>query len=681
MPHKKFSDLWFVKFGLRRTMVLTVVLSVAVPAIVFFILQQRLSAEGQREVLAQAKADVMAMGLASVIEPMWAVDETTLRDVASKILINPQVVAVRIHEYRPGSTAIQLVRPNVKLLTAAETPDASSINIAHTLEEIRRGEEVLGTLHIWFDSAYGHELLDAQRFQMMVLVLVQVLLSMLVLMGLITYRILAPIELLKEQATALVSNVQSGSEVHWTRNDEIGQLGRHLGSVHNRLSDLFGELEVKNQQLQKAALYDALTGLCNRTLFHDLVDRELKQARRIDQKFGVLFIDLDHFKAINDSMGHDAGDAVLLEVSRRMRATFREVDVVCRQSGDEFLVMARDIEQWEQLGELAERLIKAIEVPMTVNNIAITLSASVGIALYPDDGDRFDTLVKEADIAMYQAKAMGRGRFSFFDSSLNANVLESLQLEHELGVAIRNNELILHYQPQVDAVSGKVVGVEALVRWQHPKRGLLYPGAFIGIAEESGKIADMGVWVLHAACKQLGDWRARRLDLGQMAVNVSALEFRDHRLLDSLQSALEKGGIDARSLDMEITESVLMDDTSISQQIIEHMRTLGVGIAIDDFGTGYSSLSYLKRLRPTQLKIDRSFVSDIESGEDSRAIVKGILGLASALGLIVVAEGVETETQKQFLSDAGCPVLQGYLISKPLSAHELERWLAHWQKS
>ncbi len=680
MLRKRLDSFWPHKYGLRRSMILMIMLSVVVPALVFFILQQRLSEEGQREILAQAKADVLAMGMASVIEPMWAVDEATLRDVASKIIKNPQVVAVQINEYRPGSTAIHLSRPNINLPTTSDVPDVNMASLEHHLAEIQRNGVVLGSLHIWFDASYGHELLDSQRLQTMWLVLVQVVLSMLVLMGFITYRILSPIELLKEQATALILNVNSGSEVLWKRNDEIGQLGRHLGSVHDRLSDLFGELEEKNRQLQKAALYDSLTGLCNRTLFHDLVERELKQARRIDQKFGVLFIDLDHFKAVNDSMGHDAGDAVLIEVSERLRATFREVDVVCRQSGDEFLVMARDIDQWEQLGELAGRLIKAVEVPITVNNNTFTLSASVGIALYPDDGDQFDMLVKEADIAMYQAKAMGRGRFSFFDSGLNANVQESLQIEYELGVAIKNNELVLHYQPQVDAVSGKIVGVEALVRWQHPKRGLLYPGAFIGIAEESGKIADMGVWTLHAACKQLGDWRAHGLDVGRMAVNVSALEFRDHRLLDSLQSALEKSDIAAKSLDVEITESVLMDDTSTSQQIIGHMRTLGVGIAIDDFGTGYSSLAYLKRLRPTQLKIDQSFVSDIESGEDSRAIVKGILGLASALGLSVVAEGVETVEQLEFLRDAGCPVLQGYLVSKPLPANELERWLGMRQK-
>ena len=666
--------------SLRRTMILMIVLSVASPALVLYAVQQRISEEGQRVLLAQAKADVMAMGLASIAEPLWTIDYTVLRSIAQRLLSNPQVIAVQINEYRPEGAVFQLNKPGTNPIPSIENLASLDTDaIEHRAESVLRGGESIGTLHLWFDKKYGEKLVNQRRIQMMWLVLVQVILSMLALMGLLTYRLLIPIERLKNQATALGSNVKQISTTEWKRNDEISQLGRHLAVVHGRLATLFGELEEKNLQLKQAALYDALTGLCNRTLFHDLVERELKQARRADQRFGLMFIDLDHFKAINDSMGHDAGDFVLIEVSKRLRSAFREVDVVCRQSGDEFLVMARDITHWDQLGELAERLIKSIEMPIQLERITVNVSASVGIALYPDDGDQFEALVKEADIAMYHAKAMGRGRFSFFNSYLNTNVHENMQLELELDIALRKDELVLHYQPQIDAKTGKLLGVEALVRWQHPMRGLLFPGSFISIAEESGKIADMTIWVLKTACLQHSNWLARGLHIGQMSVNVSALEFRDHRLLDSLQQAISISGIQATNLDIEITESVLMEDTDISQQIIEHLRSLGVGIAIDDFGTGYSSLTYLKRLRPTQIKIDQSFVGDIESSEDSRAIVKGILGLASALGLSVVAEGVETSEQRQFLKEAGCPVLQGYLLSKPLPADELELWLKHWQ--
>jgi EAL domain-containing protein (putative c-di-GMP-specific phosphodiesterase class I) len=337
--------------------------------------------------------------------------------------------------------------------------------------------------------------------------------------------------------------------------------------------------------------------------------------------------------------------------------------------------MVRDIDHWESLGELAQRVLRAVEAPVTLAQTPIKVSASIGIALFPEDGEDFETLVKNADIAVYQAKTLGRARYSFYHSELNSRLLANLELEQELAHAISHNELVLHYQPQVHALTGKLVAVEALVRWQHPRRGLLYPAQFIGLAEESGQIAEMGVWTLTEACRQLADWTARGIDVGNMAVNVSALEFRDHRLLDSLQSALEASGVPPQRLEIEITESVLMAETETSQRIIERLRQSGVGIAIDDFGTGYSSLAYLKRLRPHQLKIDRSFVNDAERDSDSRAIVKGVIGLANALSLDVVAEGVETAEQRDFLQQAGCHILQGYFIAKPLTVEALEQWI------
>jgi EAL domain-containing protein (putative c-di-GMP-specific phosphodiesterase class I) len=324
---------------------------------------------------------------------------------------------------------------------------------------------------------------------------------------------------------------------------------------------------------------------------------------------------------------------------------------------------------------MAQRVLRSIELPVVLANTPVKVSASIGISLYPEDGQDFETLVKHADIAVYQAKTLGRARYSYFHSELNSRLQANLELERELVYAIGHDQLVLHYQPQVSAVTGHMVAVEALVRWQHPTRGLLYPAQFIGLAEESGCIAEMGVWTLREACRQMADWTARGIAIGNMAVNVSALEFRDHRLLDSLQAALEASGIPPQRLEIEITESVLMAETETSQRIIERLRQIGVGIAIDDFGTGYSSLAYLKRLRPNQLKIDRSFVSDTETDSDSRAIVKGVVGLAEALSLNVVAEGVETAEQQAFLREIGCHTLQGYFIAKPLTVEALEQWL------
>ena len=553
----------------------------------------------------------------------------------------------------------------------------SVAGLTYRMSEVRRDGELIGALHVWFDASAGRKLLRERRINMLWLVSIQALVSLGVLSAVLLVRVLRPIARLKDQATALVTaGSVAPSNFDWQREDELGALGRHLSDVQGQLARLFGELEAKNAQLEQLALYDQLTGLPNRALFHDLVLRELLQARRARQQFGLLFIDIDRFKTINDSMGHQAGDQLLVEVGQRLRTALREGDVLCRQSGDEFLVLACNVHGWEALAEVAERLLQAVAEPVSLQEVPVRVSASIGIAVFPDDGEDFETLVKHADVAMYQAKALGRGRHSFFHSELNARLKATLELEQQLGRAVAGHELVLHYQPQVDAKSGRLVGVEALVRWQHPERGLLYPGAFIGVAEESGKIAEIGAWTLSAACAQLAAWKRAGLRVGCMAVNVSALEFRDHGLLDRVHRALAASGLLPSELELEITESVLMADTAVSQRIIERLRELGVGLAIDDFGTGYSSLAYLKRLKPTQLKIDRSFVRDAAIDADSRAIVHGVIGLASALGLGVVAEGVETPEQQALLADGGCAALQGYLIARPMPAADFEAWAA-----
>ncbi|MBX9818221.1 MAG: EAL domain-containing protein [Burkholderiaceae bacterium] len=675
-----FSSLrarWRAGLPLRYTMMVVVVVGVTLPALLLLTMEQELAEKSQKALLAQSETALMKIGSVSIAEPMWVVDRVALDAAAVRLLESPQVVAVRIEDGLANTPELERVRPDYGKTLATETAAGS---LTRRTQTVVRSGEVLGTLVVWFDATYGQGLLQARRSQMLSLVALQVLAILAVLMPVLVTRVLRPIERLKEQASALLEHGQDGvadrARFVWRRQDELGLLGRHLGRVQEELRTLFGQLGSKNAQLQQMAFYDQLTGLPNRALFIDLVQREMLQAHRNQQQFGIFFIDLDRFKAVNDSMGHAAGDELLIEVARRLRDTLREVDVVCRQSGDEFLVMVSDIDHWESLGEMAERILRVIEAPVDLANTTVRVSASIGIALFPEDAQDFETLVKHADIAVYQAKTLGRARYSFFHSELNFRLQASLELEQQLAHAIAHGELVLHYQPQVDAKTGRMVAVEALVRWQHPTRGLLYPGQFIGLAEESGKIAEMGVWTLREACRQLADWKARGIQVGNMAVNVSALEFRDHRLLDSLQAALDASGIAPSELEIEITESVLMAETETSQRIIERLRQLGVGIAIDDFGTGYSSLAYLKRLRPNQLKIDRSFVNDADVDSDSRAIVRGVVGLAEALGLNVVAEGVETVEQQVFLRESGCHTLQGYYIARPLAVQALEAWMA-----
>ncbi|HOF50761.1 MAG TPA: EAL domain-containing protein [Rhodoferax sp.] len=665
---------WRGGLPLRYTMAAVVVLGVTLPGLVFFAVEQRLAEKSQNALLERSENAFMAISRVSIGEAMWAIDRNALDAALNRILDNPQVVAVRVDDALAGTSSMERRRAGYSLSLAEET-DARRLRRLE--QRVDRSGETLGSVTVWFDMAYGQNLLLQRRSEMLLLVALQVLASLMVLMPLLVSRVLKPIERLKEQASALLERTpaQAHAPFVWRRNDELGLLGRHLGQVQVQLRELFAQLQSKNEQLQQLALYDHLTGLPNRALFTDLVQREILLARRTQQQFAVLFIDLDRFKAVNDTMGHAAGDALLVELARRLREVLRDVDVVCRQSGDEFLVLVRNVEHWEWLGEVADRILQVVEGPVGLANGAARISASIGIARFPDDAEDFEPLVKCADIAMYQAKSLGRARYSFFHSELNAQLLAHMELEKQLAQAIRGGELVLHYQPQVDAVSGVLVGLEALVRWKHPERGLLFPGQFIAVAEESGLIAEMGVWTLREACRQQALWKARGLQVGTMAVNVSALEFRDHRLLDSLQAALQESGVSPGELEVEITESVLMAETDTSLRIIARLHELGVGIAIDDFGTGYSSLSYLKRLRPTQLKIDRSFVRDADTDSDSRAIVTGVISLAKALGLNMVAEGVETEQQRQFLRDAGCHTLQGFLIARPLAVDALEQWM------
>ena len=400
-------------------------------------------------------------------------------------------------------------------------------------------------------------------------------------------------------------------------------------------------------------------------------------AERDGGKVALLFIDLDRFKAVNDTMGHAAGDALLLEVARRLKASVRASDVVCRHSGDEFTVLLHDASQVDELAATADRMLKAVEEPLTLNRRDMQVTASIGIALYPDDADDADTLVQHADTAMYVAKHLGKARYSFFRAEFNQRLTITLQLERELRHALQHDEFVLYYQPQTDAADGTLVGCEALIRWNHPQRGLVPPGEFIAAAEACGLIGDLGAWTIRSACAQIAAWRAQGVPFGSIAVNVSALEFRNHRLVDTLTLAMAQFGVQPHELEIEIIESVLMTDTDTTQRIVEKLHALGLRLAVDDFGIGYSSLAYLKRLRPSKIKIDRSFVQGLPDDDNDRVLVRAVVQLAGAMGIRVVAEGVETEAQRQFLHDSGCQVLQGYLLGRPMPAQAFAAHTPH----
>ncbi len=428
-------------------------------------------------------------------------------------------------------------------------------------------------------------------------------------------------------------------------------------------------------QLYQQARTDALTGLPNRFFFMDRLQQDIVQAEREERKLAVLFIDLDRFKGINDSLGHAAGDELLRQAAARLRQGMREGDTVARLGGDEFTILINALSSAKAAGSAAEHVIAALSEPFIVENVENVVSASVGIAVYPSDSGNAELLMRQADTAMYRAKAGGRGKYVFFEEAMNAEVVRRSTMERELRRAISERQFILHYQPLVDPHAGRIRGVEALVRWQHPEQGIIAPGHFIGIAEETGLIPAIGDLVLVEACKQFSAWRNKGLELEYVTVNVSARQFRLPNFVQTVAAALRNSALPAECLALEITESVLLDDTDAVMGMLARLKEFGVQIAIDDFGTGYSSLGYLERLPFDTLKIDISFVRNIRENGAGGAIAAMITAMAHSLGKRVVAEGVETQAQLDFLRGLDCELIQGYFYSRPLGAQELEAFV------
>ncbi|MHB8478649.1 MAG: putative bifunctional diguanylate cyclase/phosphodiesterase [Steroidobacteraceae bacterium] len=432
-------------------------------------------------------------------------------------------------------------------------------------------------------------------------------------------------------------------------------------------------LEAANQQLRHLATHDALTGLPNRVLLDDRLQQAIAHADRDARSFALLVCDLDRFKLINDSLGHRAGDELLQEVARRLTGVVRPSDTVARFGGDEFVVIATSIAEEDDAAALAARVMDVLQAPVRIAALDVHTSPSIGIAMYPDDGLTMQALLAHADAAMYSAKQQGRGNFRRYASGMDAGTEERVQLESDLHNAVALNQLQLHYQPKVDTQTGEVRSAEALVRWMHPVRGVISPAEFIPLAEECGLIGTIGSWVIREACRQTRAWQLDGVPTLRVSVNLSASQFRDSGLVDAIRGALDDAGLQARYLEVELTESAVMSDPEKSIAVLEHLSAMGVLVSVDDFGTGYSSMSYLRRFPIDKLKIDRVFIQEIVSRPEDASIVRAIVSLAHSLRLKVVAEGVETPAQLDFLKTAGCDEYQGYHFSRPLPAAEFER--------
>ncbi len=444
---------------------------------------------------------------------------------------------------------------------------------------------------------------------------------------------------------------------------------RHYYAIFSDIS----QSKQDQDRIQHISQHDALTDLPNRTVLRDRLELALLQAQRQNEALSVLFLDLDRFKNINDSLGPRVGDAVLIEVSKRLREAVRGQDTVSRQGGDEFTVLLPQVNA-DGAAHVAQKLLDQLSIPMQVNHHQLVVPPSIGIAVYPADGQDADALLQASDMAMYRAKNAGGNTFRFHKADMQQRVSRALQLENALHRALRNDELLLHFQPQLQLSSNTVIGCEALIRWQHPEMGLLSPAEFIPIAEESRLILPMGDWVLQAAAHQCKAWQQAGLPPMVMAVNVSALQFNQTDFAQRVDKVLRATGLDARWLEIELTESVMAEDPERVVGTIQQLHGLGVRLSIDDFGTGYSSLAYLKRFSIHKLKIDQSFVRDLMTGTHSDSIAEAIISMSRSLGLATIAEGIETAEQAQWLKNRGCDEGQGYLFSKPMPAERFQHW-------
>jgi diguanylate cyclase (GGDEF)-like protein len=471
-----------------------------------------------------------------------------------------------------------------------------------------------------------------------------------------------------DDQTVALSAVKTGAQDYLVK----GKLDRELltRSMHYSIERKHYQLQIEHQ-----ANYDALTGLPNRSLLYDRL-KQAVYAQRMVRAVAVVFLDLDHFKFVNDSLGHTTGDKLLKDMGERLRLVLRDGDTVARLGGDEFVLILNDQTHDDVIFRAMQRINAKLNEPFVIDGKELYVTCSAGISLCPQDGTDVETLLKNADAAMYRAKEHGRNNFQFYTSEMNSMVNERLALENSLRRALERKEFVLHYQSKVDVNTGAIVGAEALLRWNHPERGLMLPDLFVPLAEETGLIVHIGEWVLREACTQNQAWRKEGLPPITVSVNVSARQFRQNILVNSVSRILAETGLDPLSLEMELTESMIMHNADAVVATLRQLTALGVQLSVDDFGTGYSSLSYLKNLPIDTLKIDQSFVRDIVAGApDHRVLARAIISIGHSLDLKVVAEGVETEAQLEYLRKHGCDEVQGYYFSRPVPPEEFRKLL------
>jgi diguanylate cyclase (GGDEF)-like protein len=537
---------------------------------------------------------------------------------------------------------------------------------------------VLGPALVWLlAGAWLAAAPEAHRAAVLLMVAVQALVAGGVTLRLLTQRFVYPLDRLTAHAQGLAA-LRPLPALAWPPQDEFAPLARELDGLRQRVNELQTELRASEARLNKSSMYDGLTGLPNRALMGELFGHEAASARRAGRSLALLHLGLDRFRTFNDTLGHATGDELLKGMGHRIAAALRDSDFICRGGGDEFIVLLPGAESWDRVAATAERLLRTIEEPLELprSGHIVSLSAGIGIAMYPSDGTDFEGLARAAALALDRSKTLGRGLYSFYQPGLDQTLRQRIDSERELSHALENDEFELFYQPVVDAGNGRVVGCEALLRWQHPQRGLLAPGAFIERARQCGLMCDIDAWVLNAACADLSHWLAGGLDPGRLAVNLSVQQARNPALSEGLRDAMERHGLHPTQLELEITEDAFIHEPDGVPRALARWRQLGLALTIDDFGVGYSSLSQLKTLRPERLKIDCSLVRGLPDSAEDCALAEAMLGMARALHIEVVAEGVETAAQRRWLLEHDCPRQQGHLHGQPMPVALFEAWLS-----
>lgn len=557
-------------------------------------------------------------------------------------------------------------------------------NGLHAVEPVYLGAEELGTVRIGMSTEQLQRDIIALRNRNAVLGVGFLVISLVLSLPLVR-RITRPLAQLTE-STEAASQGRFEHQIAIRTNDEIGT----LAAAFNRM---LGQLHDHTARIRNLAFFDSVTDLPNRVHFKELMGHAIASARRHQHRGAVLFLDLDRFKLINDTFGHEAGDLLLREFARRLTACLRADDVIARPGaeasgstlarlgGDEFTIMLGEIHGPADAARVARRILKELEQPFDLGGQTVVVGTSIGIAMFPEDGDQPDILLRNADVAMYHAKEQGRHNYQFYSRGLGARTVARLNLERDLRAALARGEFELRYQPQLALGSRAVVGMEALVRWHHPRLGAVFPTTFISLAEETRLIVAVGRWVLRQACHQARAWSEAGLDPLRIAVNLSVVQVLQDDFVEQVANVLAETGLAPGGLELEITETMVMTDADAVIAKLTEIKRMGVTLAIDDFGTGHSSLSYLKRFPLDRLKIDKSFIHDIAYDAGDEAIVAAIIAMARSLNFEVVAEGIETARQEEFLRRQGCDLAQGFLFSPPLAAKDVPDWLLAWQRA